>query len=51
MVQRGGRLHFARDVEFTSPSFAAAIIRGGNANGLTEWSDSAGKALKEIEGV
>lgn len=28
---------------------AAAIIRGGNANGQTEWRDAAGRTLKEIE--
>jgi hypothetical protein len=49
LMRQGDRLQFTRDVEFTSPSFAAAIVRGGNANGQTDWRDPAGRALKEIE--
>jgi len=49
LVSRGDRLVFTRDTEFSSPSFAAAVVRGGNANGLTEWRDENGAALKEIE--
>jgi hypothetical protein len=45
------RLVFVRDTEFSSPSRAAAIIRGGNANGQTEWRNEAGRTLKEIESV
>jgi hypothetical protein len=43
------RLVFLKDVEFSSPSAAAAVIHGGHANGLTAWKDSAGKTLKERE--
>lgn len=42
-------LEFTRDVEFTSPSAAAAVIHGGQANGLTSWKDSKGRTLKELE--
>jgi Domain of unknown function (DUF4357) len=42
---------FTRDVEFSSPSSAAAIIHGGGANGLTAWKDLSGKTLKELEGI
>ena len=42
-------LVFTKDYEFTSPSLAAATIRGGAANGLTAWKNTAGKKLKEIE--
>lgn len=42
-------LVFTRDVEFSSPSAAAAIIHGGNMNGLTAWRDQSGRTLKEIE--
>jgi hypothetical protein len=45
----GEALVFARDVEFSSPSAAAAVIHGGNMNGLTAWKDSRGRTLKEIE--
>ncbi|NTV13543.1 MAG: GIY-YIG nuclease family protein [Desulfobulbaceae bacterium] len=44
-------LLFVRDVEFSSPSAAAAVIHGGTANGLTAWKDKQGKTLKEIEAV
>ena len=30
---------FTKDVEFSSPSAAAAVIHGGSANGLTSWRD------------
>lgn len=51
MGHSAGKLVFARDTEFTSPSRAAALIRGGNANGQTEWRDAQGNTLKEIEAV
>jgi|LakMenE01Jun11ns_1017448.scaffolds.fasta_scaffold9925609_3 hypothetical protein len=44
-------LRFARDVEFSSPSAAAAVIHGGHANGLTAWKDSQGLTLKQLEAV
>lgn len=40
---------FTQDVEFSSPSAAAAVVHGGNANGLTAWRDAAGKTLKVLE--
>lgn len=48
-VKQGAKLVFVRDTEFSSPSRAAAIIRGGNANGQTEWKDAFGRTLKDIE--
>lgn len=38
------------DVLFRSPSYAAAFVIGGHANGLTEWKTDEGKTLKDIEG-
>lgn len=38
-----------RNYIFTSPSTAAAIVLGRNANGRTEWRTASGKALKDIE--
>ncbi|HEX4871416.1 MAG TPA: DUF4357 domain-containing protein [Nevskiaceae bacterium] len=49
LVSQGGQLLFARDTEFSSPSAAAAVIHGGQANGLTAWKTEAGKTLKELE--
>lgn len=37
------------DVLFNSPSYAAAFVIGGHANGLTEWKTADGRSLKEIE--
>ena len=44
-------LVFTRDVEFTSPSAAAAVVHGGHANGLMAWKDLEGRTLKQIEAV
>jgi hypothetical protein len=49
LVEEGDRLVFSRNVEFASPSAAAAVIHGGHANGLTAWKTPDGKTLKEIE--
>ena len=49
LVEQDGAYVFTKDVEFTSPSAAAAVIHGGSANGLTAWKDRNGKSLKEIE--
>ena len=49
LVKQDNCLIFSRDHEFTSPSLAAAAIRGGASNGLTAWKTKEGKTLKEIE--
>lgn len=49
LVERDGVYVFTKDVEFTSPSAAAAVIHGGSANGLTAWKDKHGISLKELE--
>lgn len=50
IVQNGETLEISEDYIFTSPSTAACIVLGRNANGLTEWKLSDGKTLKEFEG-
>ena len=40
---------FTKDVEFSSPSAAAATIHGGSANGLTAWVNNDGVSLKAIQ--
>jgi hypothetical protein len=40
---------FPEDYIFSSPSTAASIVLGRNANGLTEWKLKDGKTLKEFE--
>ena len=46
----GETFEFSDDYIFSSPSTAASIVLGRNANGLTEWKDKKGKTLKEFEG-
>ncbi|MGI5873449.1 MAG: GIY-YIG nuclease family protein [Bacillota bacterium] len=41
---------FIEDVQFSSPSAAAASIVGGEANGLIMWKNEEGKTLKEQQG-
>lgn len=40
---------FTKDYIFTSPSLAAAIVMGRNANGRTEWKTKDHKSIKDIE--
>ncbi len=47
--EKNNKLIFIEDFEFTSPSTAAAIVMGRNANGLTEWKLKNGTTLKEYE--
>lgn len=47
--ETGGFLMFTKDVEFTSPSAAAVVVHGGNANGLTAWKSVDGRTLKQID--
>jgi len=49
LVQEDGFYKFTRDVEFSSPSAAAAVIEGGSANGLIEWRTKDGRVLKELD--
>ncbi len=49
LVEIEGLLEFPEDYLFSSPSTAAAIVLGRNANGLTEWKLKSGISLKEFE--
>ncbi len=49
LVKQENHLLFTQDVEFSSPSAAAAVIFGGQANGLTAWNNSANLSLKKLE--
>lgn len=44
-----GVLRLTQDYVFDSPSQAAAILLGRNANGRTEWVDEQGNTLKSIQ--
>ena len=49
IIEKDKKLVFSRDYEFSSPSTAAVMVMGRNANGLTEWKLVDGKTLKEFE--
>lgn len=49
LITQDNKLVFKKNVEFSSPSSAAAVIHGGSANGLIAWRDTEGKTLKELE--
>lgn len=49
LVANGDNFVFARDYEFSSPSAAAATVRGGATNGLMWWRNEAGVKLKDLE--
>ncbi len=49
LTQKDGFYEFVRDVQFSSPSAAAAVIEGGSANGLIEWKTKDGVTLKELD--
>lgn len=45
----GEDLKLTRDYIFTSPSLAAAVVLGRNANGRTEWKNKKNKSIKDLE--
>ena len=49
LVENGDSLEFSEDYIFSSPSTAAAILLGRNANGLIEWKLKSGLTLKKFE--
>jgi len=51
LINDSGAYVFTKDVEFSSPSSAAATIHSGSANGLTAWVNSDGKQLKNLQNI
>ena len=49
LVNKSEYFEFSEDFILSSPSTAASIIMGRNANGLSEWKQKDGKTLKEFE--
>ncbi|MBA2747000.1 MAG: DUF4357 domain-containing protein, partial [Flavisolibacter sp.] len=49
LIQSNDIYEFPEDFIFSSPSTAASIVLGRNANGLTEWKQNSGRTLKEFE--
>ncbi|MBE0498187.1 MAG: GIY-YIG nuclease family protein [Campylobacterales bacterium] len=51
IIKKNEKLLLQTDYLFSSPSAAATIVMGRNANGLVEWKSNKGKSLKDIESV
>jgi hypothetical protein len=49
LLEKSGVLLFSDDVLFNSPSAAATVVYGNNANGRVLWKTEHGRTLKEIE--
>jgi hypothetical protein len=49
LAKDGDHYRFTQDYSFSSPSTAAAVVLGRNANGRTEWKDSKGRTLKTLQ--
>jgi hypothetical protein len=49
LIDKEEYFEFTDDYIFSSPSTAAVMVMGRNANGLTEWKSKDGKSLKDYE--
>lgn len=49
LAQQGSDYAFTQDYPFSSPSTAACVVLGRNANGRLEWKDAQGRALKVLQ--
>ncbi len=49
LVRENDKLRFVQDYTFTSPSTAATVVQGRASNGRTDWKDSSGRTLKQIQ--
>jgi predicted GIY-YIG superfamily endonuclease len=49
LIEEDGKLTFAEDAIFNSPSAASNMILGRNSNGFTEWVNKDGKTFKDIQ--
>ncbi|MFA5167316.1 MAG: GIY-YIG nuclease family protein [Candidatus Omnitrophota bacterium] len=49
LILENNTLRFTQDYTFSSPSLASSVVLGRSSNGRTDWKDSAGRTLKEIQ--
>lgn len=49
LVASNGQLRLTQDYKFSSPSTAASVLLGRNANGRVEWKTKGGKTLKSVQ--
>lgn len=49
LVREDSGLRFTQDYTFSSPSTASSFVLGRSSNGRTNWKDSEGRTLKQIQ--
>ena len=49
LADTGRVFEFKQDFEFSSPTYAATLVRGMRSNGRTAWKDSNGATLKQVQ--
>jgi Domain of unknown function (DUF4357) len=49
LVLEGNKLRFTQDYTFNSPSLASSVVLGRSSNGRTDWKDTTGKTLKQLQ--
>lgn len=49
LIPEGGQYRLTQDYTFNSPSQAAAVMLGRNANGRIEWKNAKGQTLRDIQ--
>jgi hypothetical protein len=49
LMPEGNALRFTQDYTFNSPSLASSIILARSSNGRTDWKDTGGRTLKELQ--
>lgn len=51
MVEENGKLIFAEDTVFNSPSASSNMILGRNSNGFTEWINKKGQTFRDVQEI
>ena len=51
MIEENGKLIFAEDTVFNSPSAASNMILGRNSNGFTEWVNKKGLTFRDVQEI
>lgn len=51
MIEENGKLIFAEDTVFNSPSAASNMILGRNSNGFTEWVNKRGQTFRDVQEI
>ena len=51
MIEENGKLIFAEDTIFNSPSAASNMILGRNSNGFTEWVNKRGQTFRDVQEI